>query len=87
MSETGTLITYLGVAFLSLALSFVYTAFAKANHEYEGEELIMVLVTGVIFWPVAIPIAMIVLCVILILWPIAEGNDALARYIRRKSKD
>jgi predicted membrane protein len=86
MSETEILITYVSVAFLLLAIVFVYVAFARANHEYEGEESIVVFVIGAIFWPFTLPIAMLALCATLIIFLIVLANDSLAKYIRRKSK-
>jgi chromate transport protein ChrA len=86
MSETGILITYVSVAFLLLAVIFVYTAFAKANHENENEGITIVLVLGAFIWPAALPIAIVGLFVILVVWSVSAANDALAKYIRRKSK-
>jgi ABC-type antimicrobial peptide transport system permease subunit len=86
MSETGILITYVSVAFSLLALIFVYTAFAKANHEDVDDEITMLFVLGAIFWPAMLPLAVIGLCATLVACGFIFANDALARYIRRKSK-
>jgi formate hydrogenlyase subunit 3/multisubunit Na+/H+ antiporter MnhD subunit len=87
MSETGILITYVSVAFLLLAVIFVYTAFAKANHENENEGIIIVFVIGSLFWPIMLPLSLVGLCVTLVMIGTTFANDALATYIRRKSKD
>jgi chromate transport protein ChrA len=86
MSETGILITYVSVAFLLLAAIFVYTAFAKANHKNENEGIIIVFVLGAFIWPAVLPIAIVGLCVLAVMAGTISANDALAKYIRRKSK-
>mgnify|MGYP003660133754 CR=1 FL=1 len=87
MSITEILITYGSVTFLLLALLFVCTAFAEANHKYErGEGLYMVFVIGAIFWPATFPVAVAALCAALILWPVLKGHDALVSHIRRKGE-